>query len=145
MPRKIIAEKYMTDSNNCDCLTDYKFYCFNGEADSVMVCVERDTGNPKFYFFDRNWKLKRYNKRGIEAPEDFTLPRPDNIDRMFEIADLLAGLSQTMFVRVDLYNSNGQILFGELTLFPNSGIDPNRLQETNLYFGEKTVISGQGE
>ena len=140
VPRKIICEKYITDNAETDCLTDYKFYCFGKEVDSVMVCIERNTGSPKFYFFDRNWTLKRYNKRGKEAPEDFTLPKPESMDKMFDIAKQLAEGCDSPFVRVDLYSAKGQIYFGELTFFPDSGFDPNRLPETDRYFGELTKL-----
>ncbi len=140
VPRKIIAEKYMTDSEQSDCFTDYKFFCFSGEVDCVMVCIDRNLGAPKFYFFGKNWELKRYNKRGIAAPHDFTLPKPANIGKMFEIA---AELSKSLpFARIDLYQSNGQIYFGEITFFPDSGFDPNLLKETDQYFGSKIDLRG---
>lgn len=134
VPRKIIAEKYMTDSSEVETLTDYKFFCFNGKVDSVMLCLERNTGNTKFYFFDRNWNLRRYNILGKNAPENFTISKPGNIDKMFEIAERLSeGLP---FARIDLYNSNGKIYFGEITFFPDSGFDANLLPETDKYFGD---------
>lgn len=131
---KIIAEKYMTDSPDKDEFTDYKFYCFNGYVDCVLTCIERSTGNPKFYFFDKDWNLLRYNKRGKEAPADFTLPKPANMEEMFRIASKLS--KGIPFVRVDLYNSSGKIYFGELTFFPDSGWDPNRMPKIDLYFGD---------
>ena len=131
--RKIFAEEYLGDN-----LTDYKFYCFNGEADVVLNCIERSTGHPKFYFFDREWNLRRLNKRGKEAPEGFTLPKPEGMDEMFVIAGKLSeGLP---FARIDLYNVEGKIYFGEITLFPDSGFDRNRLPEADLYFGEKIEL-----
>ena len=132
---RILAEEYLSDSDDGQDLNDYKFYCFGDYVDSVMMCIERGTGNPKFYFFDRDWKLKRYNKRGKEAPEGFTLPKPPNMDRMFEIAEKLAKAVNAPFLRVDLYNVQGKIYFGELTLYPSGGFDENRLPETDLYFG----------
>ena len=52
---------------------------------------------------------------------------------MFEMAsELSKGIP---FVRVDLYNVNDKIYFGEMTFFPASGLDCNRLPETDLYFG----------
>lgn len=135
---QIICEKYMTDSPDTSEFTDYKFYCFNGYVDCVMVCLERSSGNTKFYFFDENWELKRLNIRGKNAPKDFTLPKPECMDEMFRIA---AKLSQGIpFVRVDLYQSNGQIYFGELTFFPASGFDGNLLPETDASWGEKLVL-----
>ena len=128
--KRVFAEELLEDEEG---INDYKFYCFDGHVDSVLVCVDRQIGQPKFYFFDENWKLRRYNKRGKEAPEDFTLPKPLNVDRMFEIARMLS--KGIPFVRVDLYNVNGKIYFGELTFFPASGFDANRLPEADLYFG----------
>lgn len=133
VPRKIIAEKYMTDSDDSSDFTDYKFFCFNGYVDCVMVCLERSSGDTKFYFFDKDWKLKRLNLRGKNAPDGFTIPKPDQMDKMFEVA---AKLSKGLpFARVDLYQSNGHVYFGEITFFPDSGFDANLLPETDQYFG----------
>ena len=130
VPHRVFAEKYLGDN-----LTDYKFYCFNGTADCVLTCVDRQLGDPKFYFFDRDWKLCRYNKRGKEAPADFTLPRPGNIDELFDLAALLS--KGFPFVRMDFFDVDGKIYFGEFTFYPASGYDPNRLPETDLMFGNK--------
>lgn len=127
--KKILAEAYLGDD-----LADYKFYCYNGHADVVLICVDRQIGDPKFYFFDKDWKLKRYNKRGKEASESFTLPKPNGIDKMFELASILS--KGIPFVRVDFYNVNGNIYFGEITFFPDSGFDTNRLPESDLLFGK---------
>lgn len=133
---RILAEAYMADEKGR--MVDYKFFCFHGKVDSVMVCLDRETGSPKFYFFDRNWQLKRYNIRGKEAPEGFTLPKPDNMDAMF---DLAAELSQGIpFVRVDLYNRDGRIYFGEMTFFPQNGYDPNLLPQTHAEWGQKLIL-----
>lgn len=133
VPRKIIAEKYMTDTSDSSDFTDYKFFCFNGYVDCVMVCLERSSGDTKFFFFDRNWNLKRLNTRGKNAPDGFTISKPSQMDKMFEIA---AKLSKGLpFVRIDLYQSNDHIYFGEITFFPDSGFDANLLPETDKYFG----------
>lgn len=133
VPRKIICEQYMTDTPESQDFTDYKFFCFNGKVDCVMLCLERSSGDTKFYFFDKAWELKRYNLRGKAAPEGFTLPKPSCMDEMFRIAEKLSvGMP---FVRVDLYQSGDQVYFGELTFFPDSGFEPNYLPETDEYFG----------
>ena len=132
VPRKIICEQFMSDSSGG--LVDYKFFCFNGYVDCVMVCLDRHLGDTKFYFFDEKWELKRLNVRGKNAPEGFTLDKPSCMDKMFDIAkELSKGFP---FVRVDLYECNGKIYFGELTFFPDSGFDPNILPETDKYFGD---------
>lgn len=129
---RIIAEKYMEDSSGE--LVDYKFTCADGKAHNVMICLDRGTGDTKFYFFDENWNLLRLNKRGMAAPADFTLPKPKSLELMFQIAAKLSvGLP---FARIDLYNVDGKIYFGEITFFPQSGFDPNLLPETDMLFGE---------
>ena len=129
---RIIAEPYLEDSETGE-LRDYKFYCFCDKPDCVMLCIDRASGNPKFYFFDEKWNLKRYNKRGEDAPDKFTLPKPKCIDDMFSLAYVLS--KGFLFVRVDLYSCNNNIYFGELTFFPTSGLDNNLLTTADLYFG----------
>ncbi len=125
-------------NNDTKALIDYKFFCFNGVAESVMVCTERETGHPKFYFFDKEWNLKKYNIRGKEAPEGFTLPKPDCIDEMFLIAERLS--TGIPFVRIDLYSIDGLVYFGEMTFFPDSGFDVNLLKESNEHWGEMLIL-----
>lgn len=129
--KRIFAEEYLGDN-----LVDYKFYCFNGDVDCVLTCSGRQSGHgTKFYFFDRDWNLRRYNKAGKNAPEGFTLQKPEGMDKMFELASELS--KGFPFVRVDLYNVDGKIYFGELTFYPASGFDANRLYESDVYFGSK--------
>lgn len=131
---KIIAEKFISDKGNIDTkLTDYKFFCFNGKVNNVMVCLDRDSGATKFYFFSPDWKFMRINKCGKAAPIDFTLPKPECLDEMVFVAEKLAkGLP---FVRIDLYQSNKMVYFGEITFFSDSGFDSDILQETDLEWG----------
>lgn len=134
---RIIAEQYMEDRNGA--FVDYKFSCFNGSVDCVMVCLDRHLHDTKFYFFDREWNLKRLNIRGKNAPDGFTIPKPSCMDEMFDIA---AKLSENIpFVRVDLFECDGKIYFGEMTFFPDSGFDANLLPETDIYFGKKIELN----
>ena len=77
----------------------------------------------------------------MSAPKDFTLPRPPHIDKMFNIAETLS--KGIPFVRIDLYNVDGKIYFGEMTFFPASGFDRNRLPETDLYFGNLIKLNNK--
>ena len=134
---RIIAEQYMEDKNGA--FVDYKFSCFNGHVENVMVCLDRHINDVKFYFFDRAWNLQRLNIRGKNAPKDFTIPKPDSMDEMFDIA---AKLSKDMpYVRVDLFECDGKIYFGEMTFFPDCGFDAKLLPETDAYFGKLLDLS----
>lgn len=127
------VQREISSNSSVGKLTDYKFFCFNGKVDCVMVCLDRASGDTKFYFFDKEWNLKRINIRGKNAPEGFTIPKPECMDAMFDIA---ARLSKDLtYARIDLYQCNGNIYFGEITFFPDSGFDFNLLPETDEYFG----------
>ncbi|MGO4927780.1 ATP-grasp fold amidoligase family protein [Fundicoccus sp. Sow4_F4] len=129
---KIICEEYLGNEHT-PLPDDYKFYCFNGEAKLVMICVDREKNKPRFYFFNRNWELQRINKDGISAPENFKLEKPAIIEEMFLCADKLS--SPFPFVRTDLYNIDNRIVFGELTFTPSGGIDSNLPYEADLLLG----------
>ena len=134
---KLICEKLIeTDDGNLP--LDYKLYCFNGEAKYVMLCTERETGNPKYYFFDRERNLVRLNKRGLAAPKGFTVTMPEGYDKLFEYADKLT--KPFPFVRADFYLEKGQVIFGELTFTPSGGYDPNIPEEQNVFLGTQVVL-----
>lgn len=139
IPPKLICEK-LIETESGDLPVDYKFYCFNGVPDCVLVCNKRGQleRGAEYYFFDKDWKLKRYNKRGKEAPEDFILPKPDGIEQLFEYAAVLS--KPFPFVRADFYLEKGKATFGELTFTPCGGFDVNRLPETQLLFGKMVKI-----
>lgn len=137
--KRIIAEQYIEDENGE--LNDYKFSCFDGYVHDVMVCLDRSTGDMKFYFFDSGWNLLRINQRGKNAPEGFTLPKPEGIDKMFELASKLSkGLP---YSRIDMYCVNGHPYFGEITFFPQSGFDRNYLPETEIMYGNLIHLPGK--
>lgn len=131
---KIICEKFI-DTEDGNLPVDYKLFCFNGKPDSVMLCAERETGHPKFYFFSRDWKLLKYNRLGASMPDDFTLPKPNGIDKVFEYAEKLS--KPFPFVRADFYLENGEVIFGELTFTPCGGYDLNFLPATREELGNK--------
>lgn len=134
IPPKIICEK-LIETEDGSLPVDYKLYCFNGVPHCVLVCTKRGemAHGAQYYFFDKDWNLKRYNKRGKEAPADFTLPKPDGIEKVFDYAARLA--KPFPFVRADFYLEKGKVTFGELTFTPCGGFDVNRLRETQLLFG----------
>lgn len=135
---RIIAEPFLTDESETE-LQDYKFYCFNGNVNCCMFCYDRESGDPKYYFFNEKWELLRINKRGKEAPMFFSLPKPECLNEMISISSILS--KEIPFVRVDLYQRKRKVLFGEMTFYPQSGFDRNYLPETDLYFGNLINLS----
>lgn len=130
----LLCEKFI-ETQNGEAPVDYKFYCFNGEAKYVLCCYGRSIDHrPAFYFFDKDWQLQRFNKMGKEAPEGFTMPKPEGMDDLFHYAEILS--KPFPFVRADFYLEKGKAYFGELTFTPGGGYDMNRLPETQLKFGQ---------
>jgi len=138
VPPRIIAEKFLDDNGHVP--ADYKIYCFNGKPYKVMVCLDRDKDEPtKFYSFDFEWNLLRHNIRGKKAPEGFTLPKPKSLNLMYKFAKELA--KNIPFVRVDFYDLDGMLYFGEMTFYPDSGFDSAILPEIDQLYGSMIDLS----
>ena len=116
---RIICEKYMVDESGTE-LKDYKFMCFNGKVKCSFVCLNRylPTGlNVDFY--DMDWNPMPFERH---YPRSGTIiPKPKTFDKMVRFAEKLS--KDIPFVRVDFYEINGQLYFGELTFSPGSGYE----------------------
>ena len=105
-----------------------------------MVCDGRQSKEGvKFYFFDRNWRFLRYIKGDDKLPENFTLEKPKNFEEMIEVAEKLS--EDLSYARIDLYNLNGTIYFGEITLCSNSGFDNDITYEADKILGDKIKLN----
>lgn len=129
---RIIAEEYIEDESGYE-LKDYKFFCFDGHPKYLFVASDRhSTEETKFDFFDLNWEhLPVINGHPNSSVE---IKKPLNFEEMIQVA---AKLSKGMpHVRVDLYNNNGKIYFGELTFFHWSGMIAYQPIEWDYKFGD---------
>lgn len=131
---QIICEQFI-ESDSPGGIIDYKFLCFNGQVDNVMICSNRQTGNVSFDHFDKEWNFLRYQYVDDKKPDNYTINRPEGMSKMWEMAEILS--KEFPFVRVDLYYERNRIYFGELTFFPQSGYDTDLKKETDLYLGKK--------
>lgn len=113
---KLIAEKYLEEIENGG-INDYKFFCFNGQPKFVQVDIEHSNKNYRD-FFDFEWEKLPFNK-GTGIPYTDKINKPKNFNKMIVLATKLA--KKFPFVRVDFYNLNGEILFGEMTFYPSDG------------------------
>lgn len=113
---RIIIEKYLEDKQG---LVDYKFFCFNGEPMYLYVVTDRRMGKSvALRVFDMDFSplnVFRCDERKLETP----IEKPENFEQMLEIAKVLS--ADFPHVRVDLYNLDGKIYFGELTFYDGSG------------------------
>lgn len=111
-PRILVEE--MLDDGQPDGPLDYRFWCFNGHVEMIQVDNSVWGINP---FYDLNWNRIPGGYR--PKARDVEIERPPNLDEMIRIASRLA--EDIDFVRVDLYNLRGRIVFGEMTFTPMAG------------------------
>ncbi len=95
---------------------DYKFFVFHGEVKLIQVNIDRFSNHRKT-IFNTDWEVLDFE---FNYPKGEAIDRPDNLSEMIQIAEKLG--QEFDFIRVDLYNpSEGDIIFGELTVAPGSG------------------------
>lgn len=136
--KKIICEKLL-ENNTTKQINDYKIYCFNGIPEFCMVCIGREEHKkPKYYFMDKNWNVLKINPDGIGLNDKTVIDKPKCIDKMYDNARKLS--KPFKFVRVDLYECNEKIIFGELTFTPAGCIDANYTNQAQYELGEMIEI-----
>ncbi len=136
---QIIAEQYMEDSQTNE-LRDYKFFCFNGEPKALFVATDRQTPGEevKFDFFDMDYNHINV-KNGHENAKTFP-EKPWQFDLMKDLAKKLS--TDIPHVRVDFYEVDGKVYFGEMTFFHFSGMVPFDPEEWDYTFGSWIELKG---
>ena len=139
---RIIAEAFMVDESNVE-LKDYKFFCFNGEVKFFFIATDRDKGDAhvKFDFYDLELNHLPF-KHGHEwSGRPFV--KPENFDQMIALATKLS--KGWPHVRIDLYNINGRVYFGEMTFSHHSGFVPFDPEEWDRKIGDMFVLPERTE
>lgn len=139
LPHRIFCEEYI---GSMDGLLDYKIHCLNGKPSFILVCSGRVGSAVTMDIFDLNWNwLDAVQTYKRHVPGIGAVPRPRNLEKMLRIAETLSqGFD---FVRVDLYNVDGRVYFGELTFTPANGVFPSYKQELLEREGKKLNITGR--
>lgn len=115
---RIIAEAYLEDETTQE-LRDYKWYCFNGIPQILAIFCNRTIGKTKVNYFDMNFNHLEFNwgyPHAVNPPK-----KPVNFDKMKQFAFILS--KNIPLLRVDFYEANGNLYFGELTFYDGSGFD----------------------
>lgn len=113
---RIVIEKFLSQRDGK--LLDYKFFCFNGKARFLYVSQDLTNENARCTFLDIEWNKMPVQRLDYPALENIPA-KPDNFEQMKKVAKKLA--EDFPHVRVDLYNIEGQIVFGEFTFYNASG------------------------
>jgi len=130
----ILAEPLLTSADGSP-LLDYKFFCFQGSPQFIQVDFDRQTNHTR-NFYDLEWQKMPFN---ILYPPHIGDPKkPANLDKMIAIARRLA--QGFPFIRVDLYEIDGHVYFGELTFHPEGGFGPITPDEWDVKLGKMLVL-----
>lgn len=138
VPKKIIAEKYISPEPDVKDLPDYKFFCFDGKVKAMFVATERQVKGEevKFDFFDADYNYLPF-RQGHDHAKQKPL-KPVHFEEMKQLAGKLSlGIPHA---RVDFYDLGNKILFGEITLFHFSGLVPFEPEEWDRVFGDWLVL-----
>lgn len=130
---RIIAEQYMEDSKTSE-LRDYKFFCFDGEVKALFIATERQKKGEetKFDFFDADFN--HLDIRNGHPNASKPIEKPVKFEEMKILAAKLSvGIPH---LRVDFYEVDGKVYFGELTFSHWSGMKPFDPVEWDVKFGE---------
>lgn len=135
---RVLFEKLLPRDQHND-LPDYKFFCFNGEPFCLYTMIDYtdNHANGKLGFFDMEFNQLPYRRLDF-APINRPLKKPKNFDKMVEYARILS--QDFPHVRVDFYNIDGQIVFGELTFQNASGYTLFEPDEFDFIMGEKFIL-----
>lgn len=136
MPFKLICEKYIMEEGQE--LLEYQLFCFNGEPDSFLVRNDLETAgkNPFAVSYSLQWERLYY--RHNEERFQFDLPKPQHIDKMLDYAKKLA--QPFPHVRVDFYEIDGKLIFGELTFTTHGNVFSNYKPEVLKMWGDKLQL-----
>jgi len=143
-PRMIAEELIKNDEETAKVsfsLIDYKLWCFNGKCHYIWACANRDEHATEVMTYDCEWNAHpEYSVFNAGYKQGELLPKPKNLDCMIEIAEKLA--EDFPCVRVDLYNVNGKIYFGELTFTSYGGLMDFYTDEFQRIAGDMIDLSG---
>ncbi len=133
----IMIEEYMEDKKYKE-LPDYKIYCFNGEPKIIDVCTNRySKDNMCETYMDENWNYLGFLSAGHDSNPN--IMKPKNFNLMINLAKQLS--KGFKFIRVDLYEINGQVYFGELTFYSANGFEEFEPEEWNYKLGNMIDLS----
>jgi len=134
VPRRVIVEELLAGAGG-GIPDDYKFFVFHGKCAFVQVDTGR-FGRRTQDFFQPDWRhVPLSGGPPWAVPEP---PKPSGLAEMIEVAERLG--SDTDFVRVDLYDVDGRIVFGELTSYPAGGDSPFDPESFNDEFGRPWTV-----
>lgn len=140
---RIIVEKFITDESGSTPF-DYKVHCFNGTVKMIQVDMGRGTESHYRNWYDPEWNREPYrwsSKKGIDTfthPSSTDVEKPANLGEMISLSEIIS--KSFIYSRIDWYNINGKIYFGEITFHHDSGLRPIEPEEWDLRLGKQLKL-----
>lgn len=143
--KKVFAEAFIETKPEVKDLPDYKWYCFNGEPKFCQVIKDRTT-HETIDFFDTNWKKQEFvglnPKNGpFVGSTTEVIEKPRNIDTHLRIAKELS--KNLPYARIDLYETDVNTYFGEITFYPMSGLGVFNPEKYNEILGRMLTLPSE--
>ena len=138
LKHRIIAEPLITTSKKD--LWEFKFFCFEGEPRFYQSCLDREKAQASLRFYDTEGNPMDISDKYHTKNTDDRIIHPKNLDEMLNICRCFA--KGTHFLRVDLYEVNGKIYFGEFTFYENGGWCEFKPEKYNRILGDWIHLDG---
>lgn len=140
IPRRLLVEKLLLNKEG-KIPNDYKLFFFNGKLEFIYCSIDREGRNYR-KIYDPLWKPLNFvwyaNARDLSISEGDEIEKPASLNKMVEIGEEIA--KNICFVRVDFYDIEGSLYFGEITLHHGGGNDLFYPQKYDLYYGNKLKL-----
>lgn len=129
----VFAEEYLNIADNS---TEYKFFCFNGKVNFVLVELDYFGKSPMRGYYDREWNELPFQLEKIKKTSN--VKKPDTYEKMVELAEKLA--EPFPYVRIDFYDIEGKLYVGEMTFYSGGGFTKVIPQNWDNILGEQLDI-----
>ena len=140
---RIIVEKLLQDRYGKIPL-DYKFHCFNGSVRMIQVDLGRGTDKHFRNWYNTSWQREPYkwsSPKGLGKftdPSDYEIPKPKNLNEMIKLSNILS--EPFDYVRVDWYDVDDKLYFGELTFHHDGGSKPILPEKWDVNLGDELIL-----
>ncbi|NIJ44307.1 hypothetical protein FHR24_000746 [Wenyingzhuangia heitensis] len=141
----ILFEKLLIEKSFIESIEDFKVHCFMSEPKIISTDIGRGTDNHIRNWYNTDWNLEPFNwssnYEGVlraKTDRNTVIKKPKNLDKMIEFSRLLA--KPFKYVRIDWYEVNGHLFFGEITFHHASGFRPIEPKEYDEKFGDMVKL-----
>ena len=130
---RIICESFLEQEGG---LVDYKLWCFRGKVQLIQVCSDRGIDEQKNDYFDTDWQNLNFQRKSPNSNTE--IPQPKSLKQMIDISEILS--SDFPFVRIDLYEIEEKVRFGEMTFYSANGTSPFEPLEWDYKLGKLLIL-----